>query len=279
MNKSKMVPALLCLLVLAWTLPALQGCITGQSAGKVMSSGAQPPIQTVENDIRALEKRITGLKNYAKEQNALGAVQATRHMQTSGYVKLDGHPTYEEVADLAYSQAAAAEAEIQQLQKQLEKMKSQRDEILGISAGCFPPESLVKMEDGTFKPFASILPGDRVLTYDIGDGRPVGKPVLEVYAVEANHLFTINDALITTAGERVLSQEGWKTVYDLKAGDQVHVDGHMVAVERIAFGRVQRTLYNMQVQDTHNFYVVTAGGEAYLVHNSGGGGGGGGGGK
>jgi hypothetical protein len=276
MSKPKMVPALLCLLVLAWTLPALQGCVTGQSAGKVISSGAQPPIQAVEDDISAIEKRIAGLKSYAKEQNALGAMQATRHFQTSGYVKLDGQPTFEEVADLAYAQAAAAEAEIQQLQKQLDKKKSQRDEILGISAGCFPPESLVKLEDGTFKPFASILPGDRVLTYDIGYDRPVGKPVLEVYAVEANHLYTINDALITTAGERVLSQEGWKTVFDLQPGDRVHVDGRMVAVETIAFGRVQRTLYNLQVADTHNFYVVTAAGEAYLVHNSGGGGGGGG---
>jgi hypothetical protein len=274
MSKSKMVPALLFLLVLAWTLPALQGCVTGQSAGKVISSGAQPSIQTVENDIGNIEKRIADLRSYAKEQNQLGAMQATRHFQTSGYVKLDGQPTFEEVADLAYAQAAAAEAEIQQLQKQLEKMKGQRDEILGISAGCFPPESLVKLEDGTFKPFAAILPGDRVLTYDIGDDRLVGKPVLEVYTVEANHLFTLDDALITTAGERVLSQDGWKAVYDLKPGDQVHVDGRMVAVARIAFGRVQRTLYNMQVQDTHNFYVVTAGGKAYLVHNSGGGGGG-----
>jgi hypothetical protein len=274
MSKPKMVPALLCLLVLAWTLPALQGCVTGQSAGKVISSGAQPPIHAVENDIRVLETHIAGLKGYAKEQNQLGAMQATRHFQTSGYVKLDSHPTFEEVADTAYAQAAGTEAEIQRLEKRLVKMKSQRDEILGISAGCFPPESLVKLEDGTFKPFAAILPGDRVLTYDIGYDRPVGKPVLEVYAVEANHLFTINDALITTAGERVLSQDGWKTVYDLKPGDRVHVDGRMVAVERIAFGRVQRTLYNLQVADTHNFYVVTAAGEAYLVHNSGGGGGG-----
>jgi hypothetical protein len=134
------------------------------------------------------------------------------------------------------------------------------------------------MEDGSFKPFLQIVPGDMVLTYDIGYDTLVSRPVVEVYAVDANHLYTINGEFMTTGGERLLTRNGWKKVRDLKKGDAVHVDGRMVEIDRIAYDRVNQTLHNMQVEGTHNFYVVTASGAKYLVHNTSGGGGGGSGG-
>ena len=134
------------------------------------------------------------------------------------------------------------------------------------------------LEDGTTKPFAKISVGDQVMTYDVGRDLMVGKPVLNMYSLEANHLYSINSEFMTTGGERLLTQEGWKTVRNIKHGDMIHASGRMVAVDNIRLERVDGTVTNMEVADTHNFFIQTPEGSAYLVHNTGGGGGGGGGG-
>jgi hypothetical protein len=143
------------------------------------------------------------------------------------------------------------------------------------SIGCFTADTAVLMADGTLRPFASVKPGDSVQTYDIGYERPVPRTVVEVYQVQGNHLYLINQDLRTTGGERLLTQNGWQTVRNLKVGDSVHVGGRAVKVESITLTPEAATLYNMQVADTHNFYVVMGGQTPYLVHNTSGGGGGG----
>lgn len=164
-------------------------------------------------------------------------------------------------------------ATIEDKNRTLAGLENEKQELLSQSSGCFPPGALVKMDDGSFKQFDQIHPGDRVLTYDTGYEKHLGKQVLEVYSVAANHLYTINGEFMTTGGERLLSGDGWKEVRNLKKGDLVHVNGRMREVVSIEYSRVNNTLHNMQVNDTHNFYVVTPDGSQYLVHNCGGGGG------
>jgi len=247
---------------------------------KVADSPPPAPrtIQEVDAEIDRLEKHIDGLGEYEKEQRKIAVINDVANYKSRGWTKGDSNPSYEEVADLAYEQAAATQKEIQRLKRQLSKTQKEKQDILSQSTGCFLPEALVKMEDGSFKPFEQIVPGDKVLTYDIGYDTLVNRPVVEIYAVDANHLYTLNGEFMTTGGERLLTRNGWKKVRDLKKGDAVHVDGRMVEMDSIAYHRVNQTLYNMQVEGTHNFYVVTASGAKYLVHNTGGGGGGGSGG-
>jgi hypothetical protein len=272
------------LLALALSILFLQlGCAyNGGSYGNIKKPApAQPPapprsIEEVDAEIDRLEKHIDDLGEYEKEQRKIGVINQVEHDKSRGWTKGDGKPSYEEVADLAYEQAAATQREIQRLKRQLSKTQKEKQDILSQSAGCFAPDALVKMEDGSFKPFLQIKPGDKVLTYDIGYDTLVSRPVVEVYAVEANHRYTINGEFMTTGGERLLTRDGWKKVRNLKKGDAVHVDGRMVEIDRIAYDRVNQTLHNMQVVGTHNFYVVTASGAKYLVHNTSGGGGGGG---
>ena len=247
---------------------------------KVADSPLPAPrtIQEVDAEIDRLEKHIDGLGEYEKEQRKIAVINDVANYKSRGWTKGDSNPSYEEVADLAYEQAAATQKEIQRLKRQLSKTQKEKQAILSQSTGCFLPDALVKMKDGSFKPFEQIVPGDKVLTYDIGYDTPVSRPVVEIYAVDANHLYTINGEFMTTGGERLLTRNGWKKVRDLKKGDAVHVDGRMVEIDSIAYHRVNQTLHNMQVEGTHNFYVVTASGAKYLVHNTGGGGGGGSGG-
>lgn len=247
---------------------------------KVADSPPPAPrtIEEVDAEIDRLEKHIDGLSEYEKDQRKIGVINEVANYKSRGWTKGDGKASYEEVADLAYEQAAATQKEIQRLKRQLSKTQKEKQDILSQSTGCFLPDALVKMKDGSFKPFEQIVPGDKVLTYDIGYDTPVSRPVVEIYAVDANHLYTINGEFMTTGGERLLTRNGWKKVRDLKKGDAVHVDGRMVEIDSIAYHRVNQTLHNMQVEGTHNFYVVTASGAKYLVHNTGGGGGGGSGG-
>ncbi|MCK5098601.1 MAG: hypothetical protein KAR45_10895 [Desulfobacteraceae bacterium] len=247
------------------------------SKAKTAKTQGSKAVSDINKKIEHTQEHIKGLEQFRIEQLHIAVINEVEHDRTRGYVKLDGHPTYEDIAAQAYTQSAAAEKEIKRQKRKLEKLEYKKQELTKQSTGCFLPETLVKMEDGSLKPFASLQPGQRVLTYDIGYDKLVNKQVIEVYSVKANHLYTINNQLTTTGGERLLTQNGWKTIRNLKKGDFVHLGGQMVKVENIDYVRVNQTLYNLQVADTHNFYVVTADGSTYLVHNSSGGHGGGGG--
>ena len=264
----------------------LLGCTTsGPTSGPVnlppvneTPSASLRSVKEVQQEIDRTRQHIEDLSKYETQQRQIGVINDVENDRTRGWVKLDGEPTYEDLANQAYAQAAATEKEIQHLEREVAKLEKEKQAILSQSTGCFPPDAQVKMEDGSAKPFKDITPGDRVLTYDIGYDTVVGRPVVGRYRVEANHLYTINGDLRTTGGERLLTATGWKRVRDLEKGDMVHVDGHMVAIVSIDCQRLSTPLYNLQVADTHNFYVVTASGRHYLVHNTSGGGSGGGGG-
>lgn len=263
-----------------WIVMLFQSCaihVAPSSKAKTAKTHESKAVSDINKKIEHTQEHIKGLEQFRTEQLHIAVINEVEHDRTRGYVKLDGHPTYEDLAARAYTQSAAAETEIKRHKRKLEKLEYKKRELAKQSTGCFLPETLVKMEDGSLKPFASLQPGQRVLTYDIGYDKLVNKQVIEVYSVKANHLYTINNQLTTTGSERLLTRNGWKTIRNLKIGDFVHLGGQMVKVENIDYVRVNRTLYNMQVADTHNFYVVTTDGSPYLVHNSSGGHGGGGG--
>ena len=155
------------------------------------------------------------------------------------------------------------QAALEQAAEQAQKRQSQ---------GCFPEDMHVVMADGSTRSIAAIRVGDMVLTYDIGYDKFSPQPVLQVYSVHSNHLYTINNALKSTSGERVLADTGWKHLGALTEDDQLHVNGQLAPVETIAYQRKDLKTFNLVVGDTHNFLVRTPSGDAFIVHNGGGGG-------
>lgn len=237
--------------------------IASMNPSQVKDLSSQPNIYQLDADIQSL-------KNSIVEQQKMLAIQHELYNE-SLHEKDDAG-----VRDFK-NEISGTESKLHALSNALSDAKAKREELVAQSKGCFPSGTLVKMEDGSLKPFAQIKPGDMVLTYDIGYDTLKNRKVLGVYSVEANHLYAINGELMTTGGERLLSQDGWKEVRDLQKGDTVHINGAMKKIYSIEYSRVNTTLHNMQVEGTHNFYVVTANGSKYLVHNSDSGGGGGGG--
>lgn len=268
---------IICLLF--WLL--FQGCFGGSSGPTpTKTSGSNinsEQLQKVNKDIEFTKNQIKDYETFRTQQLHQAVLNDVENDRSRGWVKLDGKPTYEEIAERSYANVAATEKEIDRLKNKLDRLESQKRNIMQQSSGCFLPETLVKMEDGSLKSLVQLQPGQKVLTYDIGYEKLVSKPIIEIYSVKANHLYTINNQLTATGGERLLSQDGWEKIRNLKKGDFVHLDGRMVEIENIDYVRANHTLYNIQVADTHNFYVVTSNGSAFLVHNTGGGGGGGGG--
>jgi Pretoxin HINT domain len=249
----------------------LQGCAITRapsSQAQTVKAPESKAVSDINKEIHNTQELIKGYEEHRTRTMHNAAMNDVKRWQTRDYVKLDGHPTYGDLADHGYAEAAATETEIKRLKRKLADLEHKKRELVKQSSGCFLPETMVKMEDGSLKSFVSLQPGQKVLTYDIGYDKLVNKPVIEVYSVKANHLYTINGQLTTTGGERLLTQNGWKKIQNLKQGDFVHLGGSMVKIESIDYVRVNRTLYNMQVADTHNFYVVTTDGSSYLVHNS-----------
>lgn len=235
-----------------------------------------PPPQTVEEADRVIasnQKMISDLQKSEREHRAWEVIHAVQDADDRGAVKLTGAPEYADLRDQRAAQVAGHEREILRLKKVIKQAQVAKTDLLGQSVGCFLPDSLVQMGDGSFKPFVKVIPGDSVMSFDVGHNKQVSREVVAVYSVEANHLYRINDEFETTGGERLLTEDGWTEINSLKKGDVIHINGKMVKISSIEYHRTKHTLNNMQVENTHNFYVSTASGAKYLVHNTDSGGG------
>ena len=259
-----MVTALVLGVLLALPAQGFAMCLYGLEIDPVPPENPFAPrsLDEVEFDIGKADRYI--------EEHSSEAAEAH---QKAVRIKSWYGPPRENLINEQLQKAAEAERKAEEWRQSKRRCEQERQTLISQRGGCFPPDTLVTMADGSVKPFQEIRPGDQVLTYDIGYQTMVGKPVLDVYTVEGNHLYTINNELSTTGTERLLSGNGWKRVRDLREGDEVQIDGRMVEISSIDYRRTDNTLYNMQVDDSHNFYIVTDSGTRWLVHNSSSGGG------
>lgn len=286
MMRSEGMPGVL---VLGLSIGLLVGCgpPTREESGVVpmmaYSRPSPPPVSHIDAEISKVQKDIQFTKDVINQSvldqlDALGQLNSGKTFVHSSDFNASGgqNPgeTNAERTSRLNDDITAQRHELEKLQTKLKQLESDKQAAQQQTRGCFPADTPVLMANGLNKRFADIRPGDEVMTYDIGYDRKVARRVLEVYQVEGNHIYWINGELLTTGGERLLTPDGWQTVRNLKVGDQVHIGGKMVGIRSISLTRQDVTLHNMQVADTHNFYVSTDEDGAFLVHNTGGGGGG-----
>jgi hypothetical protein len=140
---------------------------------------------------------------------------------------------------------------------------------------CFPAGTFVKLGDGGFKRIEEVMPGDILMTYDIGNEILKTSPVKEVYLSDNNHHYVISKKMRVTGGERFLTPQGWKRVKYLKKADLIMNSKRMEEVTSVTLVRGSVHVYNLNVAHSNNFFVSPDKTTAYLVHNSSGGNGGG----
>ncbi len=156
-----------------------------------------------------------------------------------------------------------------------------KSEVLAVSYGCFPPETMVRMASGESKPISQVVFGDRVLSrYE--DGRVSESKVLNLIEREKNNMcsvsFVSGETLKLTQGHPIFTDSGWKAVEpaDLENADMrgfvskletydrvVNDDGSLDKVESISCWSEYNKVYTLELEKgAHTFFA-----EGHMVHN------------
>jgi hypothetical protein len=156
------------------------------------------------------------------------------------------------------------------LKRKIKKLTSEKAAILNqATPSCFPGETFIQTKNGKLKPIRQIKAGDMVMAFDIGTQTNVPRKVLDTYKDNNNHYYLINGSVKATAYERFLTPNGWKQVMHLKKGDTVQTNQGMETIDSLIIKNGVLEVYNLQVEESHTFYVAGHGGKLYIVHNYG----------
>jgi hypothetical protein len=145
---------------------------------------------------------------------------------------------------------------------------------------CFPPGTLVLMDDGTAKPIDEIQVGDAVVSFDPeGSDPPSAEPIC---AVLRNHTYTMihvsfdangdgtSEGMLKATREHPIwtQNRGWQKAVDLKGGDDLQDhEGKPIRVLSVWVEETDTETFNLSLPHHHAFFVVVNG-TTILVHNT-----------
>ena len=141
---------------------------------------------------------------------------------------------------------------------------------------CFPAWTKVFMADGSQKNIEDVKEWDVVLSYnvdkDINERSVVKQTIVHDELIHEMYELTINGKVlkVTDVHPFYVRQSGLSKVYDwveaqnLKVWDKLlMIDGSLVEIENIRHYYNQETVYNLEVEGNHDYFVD----RWYLVHN------------
>ena len=141
----------------------------------------------------------------------------------------------------------------------------------GGSAACFEGDTLISMADGSTKPIAEIVPGDRVVSFDPATGVLGTKPVTAVQVHEVARVLTIESehGRVVTTPEHPFYLEGGT----FGAAGWLRHGNYVMRRSQFAMLRAERvlsvnpdtravTVYNFEVEDWHTYIA-----NGFAVHN------------
>ena len=128
--------------------------------------------------------------------------------------------------------------------------------------GCFIKGTLIHLPSG-MKSIEDIKVGDVVTSFDVGTSSVVNSKVTETFVHSDRYYMILNGNIKTTSVHPFYSDGNWIEAGDLTIGDKIlHVDGLEHTIETIELSNESVTVYNFEVDGTHNYFA-----EGYLVHN------------
>lgn len=130
--------------------------------------------------------------------------------------------------------------------------------------GCFAPETLVTMADGSKKRIDQVKKGDRIKTFSSIDTKQlIDAEVVGTHTVEVDGVLVVNGTLKITPEHKLLVNSQWKTAGEIAVGDVLLTDaGVEQKVDSIEWVKGTMTVHNLEVEKLHTFF---AGG--VYVHN------------
>ena len=265
------------LIVYTLLLIGLAGCI---SPGQERSAPLAAPAVGVER-IKTIDDEIAKEQQHISEHRTFinGSYIDLWQVQRGGPTSSRGGISQNKPVDVKHEiiriqgDIAAAEKDITNRNRRIESLIQEKSKIEDQETkACFPAETRLLTGDGRLETIQQIKIGDMVMTFDIGAQVNTPKPVLNTFKNSNNHYYLINHAVKATAFERFLTPAGWKQVLLLKKGDQIFTRKGLETIDSLIVKKEPLEVYNLQVADSHTFYVVGEDEMAYLVHNSSGGG-------
>ena len=132
----------------------------------------------------------------------------------------------------------------------------------GNGYGCFIAGTLIQLPSSTIA-IEYIKVGDVVKSFDVGTSSVVNSKVTETFVHSDRYYMILNGTIKTTSVHPFYSDGKWIEAGDLSIGDKIlHVDGLEHTIETIELSDEPVTVYNFEVDGTHNYFA-----EGYLVHN------------
>ena len=138
---------------------------------------------------------------------------------------------------------------------------------------CFTAGTKVQTENGP-KNIEDIKVGEKVLSYNELTHETEYKTVETTFVhnkekeIITIYKIKVNNEIIEATGNHPFYVDGiYKEARELKVGDKLLMkDGSLKEIEEISYYKSNVLVYNIKVEDNHNYYV----GEGYLAHNKGG---------
>jgi hypothetical protein len=137
-----------------------------------------------------------------------------------------------------------------------------------IRGACFIAGTPVRMKAGLI-PIEQIKEEDTVLGVKVANGDSTWQKVTHAFTKHASKLVRIitgRDTIFSTPEHPYLTENGWKSAVDLKAGWRLRLAGHAFATLTAVLPiDTSVTVYNFETSITHNYCI---GSEGIVVHNS-----------
>jgi len=135
-----------------------------------------------------------------------------------------------------------------------------------IESACFLPSTPITLANGNKKQIQNIIIGDKILSYDLANNKPVESEVLNTFSHLENEYSIVNDKIKVTPYHNMFINGGWKQIGDAEVGDKLmDKDGNEVLIESIeeVYDEKGVMVYDLEIDKFHYYFA-----EGVLVHNS-----------
>ena len=133
-------------------------------------------------------------------------------------------------------------------------------------ASCFLPTTPITLSNGNKKQIQNIQKGDKVLSYDLENKKPVVSEVLNTYSHLENEYLIVNGKIKVTPYHNMYINGEWKQIGDAEVGDKLmDKDGNEIEIISIekAYSQEGVMVYDLEIDKFHYYFA-----EGVLVHNS-----------
>ncbi len=138
----------------------------------------------------------------------------------------------------------------------------------GVDGGpCFHPDTKVLMADNSLKAIIDIKIGDKVKAYDIKNERVVNRSVVDIYNGSTDEYYILNGTIkVAPPHPFYTDQNIWVSLEELKKGQQIKSITGFTTIHSITIQKKEQKIYNIFVDELHNFFVLDRENKFLLVH-------------